>query len=245
MIEIIPAIIAEEFRELKKKIRLVEPYVDWVHIDIIDGKFVPHSTWSEPKKLKDINTNLKIETHLMILDPFKTVDDWLRAGVSRVIIHWESLKLNPEGQLKKITEKVKNYKSQIPEPQRSQRGKPLFHPSLRLGRVKKRIYPLRLGVALNPETPWQEIKAFVKNLDLVLLMGVNPGRSGQSFREEILPKIKALREFSANLNIEVDGGVKPENIRKIIEAGANILVAGSAIFEARNVKMAVEELRQR
>jgi len=111
--------------------------------------------------------------------------------------------------------------------------------------VKKRIYPLRLGVALNPETPWQEIKAFVKNLDLVLLMGVNPGRSGQSFREEILPKIKALREFSANLNIEVDGGVKPENIRKIIEAGANILVAGSAIFEARNVKMAVEELRQR
>jgi len=230
MIEIIPAIIAEEFRELKKKIRLVEPYVDWVHIDIMDGKFVPHSTWSEPKKLKDINTNLKIETHLMILDPFKTLDDWLRAGISRVIIHWESLKLNPEGQLKKITEKVKNYKFQIPEPQR---------------RVKKRIYPLRLGVALNPETPWQEIKAFVKNLDLVLLMGVNPGRSGQSFREEILPKIKALREFSANLNIEVDGGVKPENIRKIIEAGANILVAGSAIFEARNVKMAVEELRQR
>jgi len=213
MIEIIPAIIAEDFRELKKKIRLVEPYVDWVHIDIMDGKFVPYSTWSEPKKLKDINTNLKIETHLMILDPFKTVDDWLRAGISRVIIHWESLKLNPEGQLKKITEKVKSYKSQI-------------------------------GVALNPETPWQEIKAFVKNLDLVLLMGVNPGRSGQSFREEILPKIKALREFSANLNIEVDGGVKPENIRKIIEAGANILVVGSAIFEARDVKMAIEELRQ-
>ncbi len=214
MIEIIPAIIAEDFRELKKKIRLVEPYVDWVHIDIMDGKFVPHSTWSEPKKLKDINTNLKIETHLMILDPFKTVNDCLRAGVSRVIIHWESLKLNPEGQLKKITEKVKSYKSQI-------------------------------GVALNPETPWQEIKAFVKNLDLVLLMGVNPGRSGQSFREEILPKIKALREFSANLNIEVDGGVKSENIRKIIEAGANILVVGSAIFEARDVKMAIEKLRQR
>lgn len=214
MIEIIPAIIAEDFRELKKKIRLAEPYVDWVQIDIMDGKFVPHSTWSEPKKLKDINTNLKIETHLMILDPFKTVDDWLRAGISRVIIHWESLKLNPEGQLKKITEKVKSYKSQI-------------------------------GVALNPETPWQEIKAFVKNLDLVLLMGVNPGRSGQSFREEILPKIKALREFSANLNIEVDGGVKPENVRKIIEAGANILVVGSAIFEARDVKKAIEELRQR
>jgi len=213
MIEIIPAIIAGDFRELKKKIRLVEPYVDWVQIDIMDGKFVPFSTWSEPKKLKDINTNLKIETHLMILDPFKTVNDCLRAGVSRVIIHWESLKLNPEGQLKKITEKVKSYKSQI-------------------------------GVALNPETPWQEIKAFVKNLDLVLLMGVNPGRSGQSFREEILPKIKAIREFSANLNIEVDGGVKPENIRKIIEAGANILVAGSAIFEARDVKMAIEELRQ-
>lgn len=213
MIEIIPAIIAEDFRELKKKIRLVEPYVDWVHIDIMDGKFVPHSTWSEPKKLKDINTNLKIETHLMILDPFKTVNDCLRAGVSRVIIHWESLKSNPEGQLKKITEKVKSYKSQI-------------------------------GVVLNPETPWQEIKDFVKNLDLVLLMGVNPGRSGQSFREEILPKIKAIREFSANLNIEVDGGVKPENIRKIIEAGANILVAGSAIFEARDVKMAIEELRQ-
>ncbi len=99
-------------------------------------------------------------------------------------------------------------------------------------------------MALNPETPWQEIKAFVKNLDLVLLMGVNPGRSGQSFREEILPKIKALREFSANLNIEVDGGVKSENIRKIIEAGANILVVGSAIFEARDVKKAIEELRQ-
>ena len=213
MIEIIPAIIAEDFQELKKKIRLVEPYVDWVQIDIMDGKFVPHSTWSEPKKLKDINTNLKIETHLMILDPFKAVNDCLRAGVSRVIIHWESLKLNPEVQLKKITEKVKSYKSQI-------------------------------GVALNPETPWQEIKAFVKNLDLVLLMGVNPGRSGQSFREEILPKIKALREFSANLNIEVDGGVKPENVRKIIEAGANILVVGSAIFEARDVKMAIEELRQ-
>ena len=214
MIEIIPAIIAEDFQELKKKIRLVEPYVDWVQIDIMDGKFVPYSTWSEPKKLKDINTNLKIETHLMILDPFKIVNDCLRAGISRVIIHWESLKLNPEGQLKKLIEKVKSYKSQI-------------------------------GVALNPETPWQEIKAFVKNLDLVLLMGVNPGRSGQSFREEILPKIKALREFSANLNIEVDGGVKSENVRKIIEAGANILVVGSAIFKARDVKKAIEELRQR
>ena len=214
MVDIIPAIIAKDFLELKRKIRLVEPYVDWIQIDVMDGKFVHFFSFGEPKELESLEKKLKQEIHLMVLNPSKAIDDWLKAGASRVIVHWESLGLNPAEQLKKIIEKTKRFKTQI-------------------------------GVALNPETPWQEIKAFVKNLDLVLLMGVNPGRSGQSFREEILPKIKALREFSANLNIEVDGGVKPENVRKIIEAGANILVVGSAIFEARDVKKAIEELRQR
>lgn len=111
--EIIPAILVQDFRELKRKIKLVEPYTQWVQIDVVDGKFAPRVSWSEPKKLKKIETKLKFEIQLMVINPWRAVDEWLKAGAQRIIVHWEGLKLNPEEEFQAILEKAKKFKVEI------------------------------------------------------------------------------------------------------------------------------------
>lgn len=212
MTEIIPAIIAKNFRELKKKIKKVERYCDWVQLDIIDGKFAPNFTWQEPKDLKKIKTNLKIEVHLMIENPSETAEKWLKNGAKRVIFHWESLGKKPKEEFLKIKEKARKLKGEV-------------------------------GIALNLETPWQKIEKLIPQLDMVLLMAVHPGFSGQSFSEEVLLKIKSLRQKYFNVKIGVDGGINLKTGKKCLEAGADILVSGSYLFESKNIGKAIKKLK--
>ena len=200
MTEVIPAIIAKDLQELKRKIKLIEPYSDWVQLDIMDGDFVPNKTWQNPEDLKSIKTSLKIEAHLMIDDPQRVIKKWLEVA-QRVIVHWES------------------------------RG------------VKKLRFTKQMGIALNPETPWQEIEKFIPQLSLVLFLTVSPGFGGQKFLNKVLSKIESLQKSFPNLKIEVDGGINPKTGKKCVEAGADILVSGTYIFKSRNVKEAMEKLK--
>ena len=207
MTQIIPAIIAKDFQELKDKIKRIEPYVEWAQLDVMDGKFVENTTWNNPSDLRELKTNLKLEAHLMVENPEKVIDDWIESGVKRIIIHYESTEKRKE-----IIERIKNS-------------------------------GLEVGLAINPETSVEAIDEFIKNINLILIMTVNPGRGGQKFLETTLGKIRALRKKYKNVNIEVDGGINLETVPKAIQAGANVLVVGSAIFKSEDIKKTIEELK--
>jgi len=219
MIEIIPAIIAKDFQELAEKIKKIKPFFNWAQLDVMDGKFVENATWNNPQELPVLTENsspLKFEAHLMVEKPEDVIDDWLKSGVKRIIFHYEAT-----GKYQEIIDKI------------HQAG-------------------LEVGIALNPETPIDVLEPFLKvssfkfqvsGLDLILIMTVNPGRAGQKFLEEILPKIRGLREKYQNVKIGVDGGINKETASKVIQAGADVLAVGSGIFEGdieENIKFLKE-----
>ncbi len=207
MIEIIPTIIAKDFEELQKKVKQVEPYVDWIQLDIMDGQFVENATWRQPADLNNLETKAKLEAHLMIQNPEETIGQWIDSGVQRIIIHFESTK----------------------------------QPQEVIGKIKKA--GLGIGLAINPETPIEAVDDFIPDLDLVLVMTVQPGRGGQPFLEETLDKIKQLREKYKDANIEVDGGINLETAPQVIQAGANLLASGSAIFNSDNIEETIKKLK--
>jgi ribulose-phosphate 3-epimerase len=207
MIEIIPTILVKSFKEVKERIGKVENYVDWVQLDIMDGRFVDNATWNSPKDLKDFKTRVKLEAHLMIERPEEKIDNWLET-VDRVIIHYEACN-NPKDLIEKVHSKEK-----------------------------------QIGLAINPETSIDVVKPFLNDLDLVLIMTVNPGKGGQEFKDEVLSKIETLRRLWPNGNIEVDGGINNENIKKVVEAGANLICVGTYIFKSKDIKQAIESLKK-
>jgi len=205
--EIIPTILVKTFEEVKERIKLVENYVDWVQLDIMDGVFVENLTWNNPEDLKDFKTKVKLEAHLMVKNPEKIIDSWLEV-VDRIIIHQESSE-----NIKEIIEKVHKNKKQI-------------------------------GVALNPETSIEVAKPFLNDLDLILLMSVQPGKGGQEFELEILEKIRNLRNIWPGGNIEVDGGVSDKNIKEIFNAGANLFCVGTYIYQSGDIKQVINKLKE-
>lgn len=207
MAEIIPTILVKSFKEVKERIGKVENYVDWVQLDIMDGRFVDNATWNSPKDLKDFKTRVKLEAHLMIERPEEKIDNWLET-VDRVIIHYEACN-NPKDLIEKVHSKEK-----------------------------------QIGLAINPETSIDVVKPFLNDLDLVLIMTVNPGKGGQEFKDEVLSKIETLRRLWPNGNIEVDGGINNENIKKVVEAGANLICVGTYIFKSKDIKQAIESLKK-
>ena len=207
MIQVIPTIIAKDFQELQEKIKKVEPYVNWIQLDVMDGQFVDNITWSNPADLKNLETSLKSEVHLMVKNPEEVIDDWIESGVQRIIFHYESTDKHQE-----IIERVKKA-------------------------------GLEVGIAINPETSIEILDSFLP-ISLILIMTVHPGRGGQKFLEETLDKIEQLREKYKNVNIEVDGGINLETAPKVIQAGANLLASGSAIFESENIKETIQVLKQ-
>lgn len=220
MIEIIPAIIAKSFEEVKEKIQLVEPYVKWVQFDIMDGKFVPNTTWSEPQDLRSWKPKVLLEAHLMIKEPEDQVEKWIEAGIKRIIFHIEATS----------------------DP----------HSVIKICRERK----VEVGVAINPETPIGNIESLLefnsnvnvgvklqRSVDMVLVLGVSPGFGGQAFKPEVLEKITALRETNPRLTIEVDGGMNPTTAKLAISAGANVIVAGSYVFESKDIGGAIAELK--
>lgn len=204
-IEIGPAILVKTVDELNQRLKEVEPYVERVHIDIMDDIFVPNKT-IQPENMTDFKTKLMKEVHLMVEDNEKYVDKFLKLGFDMIIVHAESCKDIP-----RIIKKVK-------------------------GRGKK------VALSINPPTSLSAIKNYLDDLDMVLIMSVNPGFSGQSFDPSVLQKIRELRSMKKDLDIEVDGGIKVGNARLVAEAGANIIVSCSGIYNFEDKKKAIEEL---
>jgi len=207
MIEIVPAILVKTKEELNERLREVEPFVNRVQIDIMDGKFVPNVT-IQPEDMKDFKTNLIKEAHLMVEDNEKYIEDFLNLGFDMIIVHYESCKDIPG-----IIKKVKD------------RGK-------------------KIALSINPPTPLSAIEDYLDDLDMVLIMTVNPGFSGQGFIPEVLPKIRALRSVRKDFDIEVDGGIKLGTVKLTAEAGANIFASCSGIFKQEDKKKAIELMKE-
>lgn len=207
MPEIIPAINADSFEEIKKRLKLVESFVRWVHLDVADGTFTPNSIWHDPTDLLTLETPLFVEVHLMISDMDFRWRDWVLPGVSRVIFHLEAAH-DPELVIGKIHENGKE-----------------------------------VGVAINPETPWQKAEPYCASADLIQTLAVQPGVSGQRFDARVPGKIRSLRARHEECIIEVDGGINLETGRQCVQAGASILAAASFIFSSKDIGETISKLK--
>ncbi len=204
--KIAPSILSSDFGKLNEEIKSIEAGSDLIHVDVMDGRFVPNITLGAPI-VKCIKSKLPLDVHLMIENPENYIEDFAKAGAAIITIHAEAC-----SNLSKIIQEIK-----------------------KLG--------VKAGVALNPSTELSVIEEVLNELDMVVLMTVNPGFGGQSFMHEVVPKIKELRSIMPDLDIEIDGGINDETAKIALEAGANILVAGSFIFGAENRDEAISKLR--
>lgn len=214
MVKISPSILSANFSRLGKDIELLDQCdVEMIHIDVMDGHFVPNISFGLPV-IKDIRSMTKkvFDVHLMIEEPSKYVEDFVKAGADLITIHYEA---------DRHIDRTINY-------------------------IKS--FGVKVGVALNPGTPVSVLKNIIASLDMVLIMSVNPGFGGQKFIPYAVDKIKEVKEMANLVNkelmIQVDGGVDSTNIKTIVDAGANVLVAGSAVFKNGEVEKNVLALRE-
>ncbi len=214
MVLVAPSILSADFSKLGEEIKAVEHAgADWIHIDVMDGHFVPNITIgpvvvSKIRKISDIF----FDVHLMIENPGKYVEQFAKAGADLITIHAEAC-----DDILSTINKVKD-----------------------LG--------CKVGVSINPETSLDVIKEIIQNVDLVLIMSVHPGFGGQSFIEDVLPKIKKTRDIISKIDkeihLEVDGGINDKTAKTAIEYGANVLVAGNFVFTNASYRDAIKSLKQ-
>ena len=208
-----PSILAADFSNLLKDIKMVEEAgCDMLHIDVMDGHFVPNITIG-PLVIESLKgkTNLPFDVHLMIENPDRYISQFVKAGAHIISVHSEACIH--------------------------------LHRTIQL----IRDHNVKAAVALNPATPLNVLEYVLEDLDMVLLMTVNPGFGGQDFIESGLSKIRTLKKMiddrGLNIDIQVDGGNKADNVKEIVKAGANIIVAGSAIFNSKDVRQTIKQFK--
>lgn len=208
-----PSLLSANFCNLENDIKMLnDSQADWLHVDVMDGVFVPNISFGQPviKHIKKI-AKKPLDVHLMIVEPDKFFEDYKNCGADIITVHYEACTH--------------------------------LHRSL----SKIRQLGMKAGVVLNPHTPVCVLEDIIQMCDLVLLMSVNPGFGGQSFIENTYSKIKTLKQLierkNPNCLIEIDGGVNTSNYKKLIEAGADILVAGNAVFASENPIETIKQLK--
>lgn len=214
MIKIAPSILSADFSKLGQELKDLEKYgADLIHIDVMDGMFVPNISLGIPV-IKSIrkDTKLLFDVHLMIEEPGRFIEEFAKAGADIITVHYEACR-----HLDRTIELIKSF-------------------------------GVKAGIALNPGTNVDLIKNLIKKADMVLIMTVNPGYGGQKYIEYSDDKIKELKEYkekyNKNLLIEVDGGITPANIKRAVNAGAEVIVAGSSVFCNGEIEKNIKKLRE-
>ena len=213
-LKIAPSILSADFSRLKDEIQAVEVAgADWLHVDVMDGHFVPNITIG-PVVVEWVRkvTKIPVDVHLMITDPDKYAPEFIKAGADWISIHPDTC-ANPNATLNKIHE---------------------------LG--------AKTSVAINPDVPLSKVQGCFSDIDMVLLMTVFPGFGGQTFISDVLPKITEVRRFIDQrrlpILIEVDGGIKTDNIASVVGAGGEVIVSGSGIFKTSSYAETIRQMRQ-
>ena len=206
MVSIAPSMLGADFGRMRDAAELVAPHSSYLHMDVMDGHFVPNLTMGVDL-VKALNGIAPLDVHLMITDPVDFIDDFYDAGAEIISVHVEAN--NPREALVKINEK--NIKS---------------------------------GIAFNPSTPKEKIIPYLDIADMILVMSVEPGYCGQSFHENAIDRVKYFKTNYPNKIIEVDGGVSTQNSAILSKNGADILVAGSAIFKSNDPIQTIAEMKK-
>jgi len=210
-VKISPSILSADFSNLERSVKAVKK-TEWLHLDVMDGHFVPNLTFGPCviASIRDKSEHI-FDTHLMISNPGKYIDDFVKAGSDIITFHVEAV-----DDVGKLIEDIKETETKV-------------------------------GLSLKPGTEFETIEKFLHSIDLILIMTVEPGFSGQEFMEDVVPKIRKARdavdEQNYDIDIAVDGGISPRTAGTVVDNGANVLVSGSSVFEG-DIEKNLKELRK-